>query len=198
MYFNRVSIWSVLSRMASGWTFGTSEVSARSDPIGGIILRTQMSWWGSDARLSKFRILCMWWRNSSPLQIYVTDSSDTKRFEEARLVSSTFSLCAGVTQLHHKKFRFWNEPGAALQCVCVWGIVFPAEFDRVAGGGNACQSAVTGLCQQARSDDGGSSVGAGRNSQSARDPGSSVAGPGLLRRQCWGAAGNRSKLESSS
>lgn len=73
--------------MASSWMFGTSEVSARSGPIGGIILRTQMSWWGCDARLSKLRIVCMWWRHSSPLQLYVIDSSDTKRFEEASLVS---------------------------------------------------------------------------------------------------------------
>lgn len=63
----------------------------------------------------------------------------------------------------------------------------------VAGGGKTCWCAAANLCQQAGPDDSHPSIRAGRESQSAHNPGSHVASPGLLSSHCWGRAGEKKK-----
>lgn len=66
----------------------------------------------------------------------------------------------------------------------------------VAGGGKTCWCAAANLCQQAGPDDSHPSIRAGRESQSAHNPGSHVASPGLLSSHCWGRAGEKKTVHA--
>lgn len=166
--------------------FGTLEVSARSDPIGGITLRAQMSWWGSEARLWKFRTFCDW-DVLCCRSTWLTAQTETDSKRQAWWAGS---YIFSVTHLDYRidfGFNMSNLrvfPSLTPECVC-----YLPEVDRVAGGRIACQRAIIDLCQQTGPDDGGSCVWAGRNSRSEHHPGSYVGGPGLLRCHCRGAAG---------
>lgn len=99
--------------------FGTSEVSARSDPIGGITLRAQMSWWDSEVRLWKFRTFCDW-DVLCCRSTWLTAQTETDSKRQAWWAGSYIS----VTHLDHcvdfgfKRSNLRVFPSLTPECVC--------------------------------------------------------------------------------